>query len=227
MHHALQHGDLLTCVPVVVERVVAVMKCTICRLAAPALAALVLFPGAATAAVVCHAGVNLAVPQTSEGLYVNFITRTSGLTEGSVPGFDFDPYAAANTVPADQLRFYWGALQSNPDMNNGGVVSSGNTYAVLQPGDSIGPASTFSRAAFTGDTAVWQAGLTGAYLGARFRNETTSVMNYGWVRLTTTPPQGFPLTVLDWCYEDSGATITIPPPPPDQIFLDGFDAAAP
>lgn len=203
------------------------MKCTPCRLAAPALAMLALIPGAATAAVVCHADANLVVPQTPEGLYINFVTRVSGLTEGSVPGFDFDPYAAANTNPADQLRFYWGAQQSNPDLNNGGVVSSGSTYAVLQPGDSVGPAATFSRAAFTGDTTAWQAGLSGAYLGARFRNETTSVMNYGWVRLTTTAPLGFPLTVLGWCYEDSGAAITIPLPPPDLIFLDGFDAAPP
>lgn len=203
------------------------MKCMPCRLAAPALAMLALIPGAATAAVVCHADTNLVVPQTSEGLYINFVTRVSGLTEASVPGFDFDPYAAANSSPADQLRFYWGALQSNPDLNNGGVVSSGSVYAVLQPGDSIGPASTFSRAAFSGDTTAWQAGLTGAYLGTRFRNETTSVMNYGWVRLSTTAPRGFPLTVLGWCYDDSGAAITIPLPPPDRIFLDGFDAPAP
>lgn len=197
------------------------------HLAAPALAMLALIPGAATAAVVCHAGANLDVPQTPEGLYINFITRISGLTEGSVPGFDFDPYAVASTTPANQLRFYWGALQANPDMNNGGVVSSGNTYALLQPGDSIGPASLFSRAAFNGVTTDWQAGVTGAYLGARFRNEATSVMNYGWVQLSTMPPLGFPLTVLGWCYDDSGAAITIPLPPPDLIFLDSFDVAAP
>lgn len=200
------------------------MKCTLCRLTAPALVMLALMPGAATAAVVCHADANLTVPQTSEGLYINFVTRVSGLTEASVPGFDFDPYAAANSVPdSDQLRFYWGPATTN----NGGVASSGNTYAVLLPGDSIGPASTFTRAAFTGDTTAWQAGQNGAYLGARFRNEATSVMNYGWVRLKTTAPLGFPLSVLDWCYDDSGAAITIPQPLPDQIFLDGFEVTAP
>lgn len=204
------------------------MKCTLCRrLAAPALAALAMFPGAASAAVMCHGNANLAVPQTSEGLYINFVTHVSGLTEGSVPGFDFNPYAAANTDPGDQLRFYWGPMQSNPDFNNGGVVTTGTTYAVLQPGDSIGPASVFTRAAITGDTTAWRAGLTGAYLGARFRNEATSAMNYGWIRLTTTAPLGFPLTVLDWCYDDSGAAISIPLPSPDGIFGDGFEVAIP
>lgn len=178
--------------------------------------------GIAGGAVVCSGPVDLTIPATGEGLYVNLVTGASGGAEGLVPGFDIDPYAAQNSAPVGQLKFYWG-----PSSNGGaGVVSSGDTYALLQSGDEIGAASSFSRAAFTGDTSAWQAGVTAAYLGARFTNESSGLINYGWLHLTTSAPHGFPMTVLDWCYEDSGATITIVAPADDDIFCDGYDGLA-
>lgn len=188
--------------------------------------ALVLLPGLAAgtagAAVVCSGAVDLAIPATGEGLYVNLVNGVSGDAASQVPGFDFDPYAAQNSAPTGQLKFYWG-----PSSNGGaGVVSSGDTYALLQPGDVIGPASSFSRAAFTGDTTAWQAGVTAGYLGARFTNESSGEINYGWLHLTTTAPLGFPMTLLDWCYDDSGVTITIVAEVEDEIFSDGYDGIA-
>ena len=175
--------------------------------------------GTAAAAVVCSGAVDLIVPETAEGLYVNLVKGVSGESAGQVPGFDFDPYAAQSSMPAGQLKFYWG-----PSSNGGaGVVSSGDTYALLHPGDAIGATSSFSRAAFTGDTSAWQAGVTAGYLGARFTNESNGEINYGWLHLTTTAPLGFPLTLLDWCYDDSGATITIVATVDDEIFFDGYD----
>ena len=172
----------------------------------------------ALAAVVCSGAVDLPIPATGEGLYLNLVTGVSGTTEAQVPGFDFDPYAAQNS--SGQLRFYWG-----PSSNGGaGVVSGGDTYASLQAGDTIGPDSLFSRAAFSGDTSLWRAGISAGYLGARFTNESSTTVNYGWMRITTTAPLGFPMTVLDWCYEDSGAAITIIPAIEDGIFCDGYDA---
>lgn len=181
--------------------------------------ALCLGADATPAAVVCSGAVDLPIPATGEGLYLNLVTGVSGTAEAQVPGFDFDPYAAQNSNPSGQLKFYWG-----PSANGGaGVVSGGDTYAALQPGDTIGSSSLFSRAAFTGDTTLWQAGIKAGYLGARFTNESSGTINYGWLRLTTTPPLGFPMTVLDWCYDDSGATITIVAAIDDGIFCDGYD----
>ncbi|UXI70105.1 hypothetical protein [Tahibacter amnicola] len=159
----------------------------------------------------------LEAPATPEGVYVNLMTGITGETEASVPGFDINLYAPANADPPGQLKFYWG--QSS--IGGAGVASIADTYAVLAPGDTIGPASLFTRAAFAGNTSAWQAGTTG-FLGLRFRNEASAVINYGWVQLATTPPFGFPATILRWCYEDSGAAITIPAPP-DSLFADGFD----
>lgn len=168
------------------------------------------------AAEVCSSALNLPVPATTEGLYVNLVTGVSGQSEASVPGFDVDIYAAASTNPSGQLRFYWG-----PSTTGGaGVVTAGDSYAVLAAGALIGPDSLFSRAAFTGDTAAWQAGVTG-YLGLRFRNEASGTILYGWMRLGTSAPLGFPATIERWCYEDTGAALTIPGG--EAVFAHGFE----
>jgi hypothetical protein len=172
----------------------------------------------AAATVMCVSSANLNVPATSEGLYVNLVTGVSGQTEASVPGFDIDIYAAVSTNPSGQMRFYWGPAATG----GAGVVSSGDSYLVLGAGAVIGPASTFSRAAFTGDTSAWQGGTTG-YLGTRFLNESGASTTYGWIQLSTNAPLGFPATILSWCYEDSGAAITTPGGMPDLVFANGFE----
>lgn len=166
----------------------------------------------------CFLDRDLVVPQTSEGLYVNLVNASSGQTEASVPGFDIDLYAAASSVPSDQLKFYWG-----PSSTGGaGVATVGDTYAVLAGGAVIGPESLFTRAAFTGNTEAWQAGVSG-YLGLRFRDEADGGIRYGWMLLSTTAPLGFPALIDSWCYEDSGAAITIPSLPTDVLFRDHFE----
>lgn len=190
--------------------------------AAVAFALCLALPTAAVAEVVCMTQQNIEIPQNGEGVYVNLVTGAHAGSEGAVPGFDFDPYAAQNSDPANQLKFYWGSSSNG----GAGVASAGDTYAVLAPGDTIGAASPFTRAGFTGDTSAWQAGVEGGYLGVRFRNEATDTIDYGWVRLSTTAPLGFPATILDWCYEDAGDGITIPPDSDDAIFCDGFDDTA-
>ncbi|MCQ4166278.1 hypothetical protein [Tahibacter harae] len=171
----------------------------------------------AGAAEVCSPLRNLNVPATGEGLYLNLITGVSGEAESLAPGFDIDPYARQIGEPPGQLKFYWGSAANG----GAGVVSSGTTFAVLQPGAVIGPDALFSRAGFDGDTSLWQAGLSQAYLGLRFKNEGSGAINYGWIRLSTQPPLGFPVTIHDWCYDDAGAPATVPAA--DAIYADGFE----
>lgn len=182
----------------------------------------VLCTASSHAAIFCMTEQNFAVPQDGEGAYINFVTGIHGGSEGAVPGFDFDPYASQTSDPANQLKFYWGS-ESN---NGAGVVTTGDTYAVLAAGDVVGPASIFSRAGFTGVTTAWQVGVTAGYLGVRFTNEASNTLTYGWVHLTTNAPLGFPMTVLDWCYQDLGSAITIPQVGTDRIYCDGFDDVA-
>jgi hypothetical protein len=187
-----------------------------------AAALLLLLPSSVLAAAICSTAQNLAVPQDDEGVYINFVTGQNAGSEGAVPGFDFDPYAAVSTDPSLQLKFYWGSSSNN----GAGVASAGDSYAVLAGGDRVDADSLFTRMGFSGDTSAWQAGVDG-YLGVRFTNEATAVLTYGWVHLATTAPVGFPATVLDWCYEDSGAGIAIPAAPDnDFVFCNGFDDSA-
>jgi hypothetical protein len=170
----------------------------------------------ASAALVCNPTAELAIPATTEGLYINLLTGVSAPTEGGAPGFDFNPYAAASTTPSDQLRFYWGQASTG----NAGVVTSGDSYAVLAPGSTIGPEQPFTRAGITGDVSAWLVGVTRGYLGARFRNEQTMQINYGWIVMSTSNGLGFPVTVHGWCFDDSGAAVVIPT---DAIFADDFE----
>lgn len=178
-------------------------------------AALYLCSLPAEAAPVCRHDVDLDIPATTEGLYINLLDGVSAPAESGAPGFDVDPYASASTSPADQLRFYWGASSTG----NAGVVSAGDSYAVLAAGASIGPQQLFSRAGFTGDTSAWRAGVVRGNLGLRFHNEASGTINYGWLLISTTAGLGFPMTVHGWCFDDSGAAVTIPA---DALFADGY-----
>ena len=62
-------------------------------------------------------------------------------------------------------------------------------------------------AAVPGPMVNWHAGATGGYLGIRFFNEATTSVNFGWIQLNTTAPNGFPATIVSYCYENSGASI--------------------
>jgi len=138
---------------------------------------------------------------------------------------DYHPYAASITT--DDINLYHLASGSNDDPRPGmwvywygdsvpdpvadlvgGVVdSAGTEFAVLQSGDIIGPASTVSGSSIR--MSNWVAGADG-YVGVAFYNEATSAVNYGYIHLTTTSPEGFPAQVLEWAYDSSGAAITIP-----------------
>ncbi len=78
---------------------------------------------------------------------------------------------------------------------------------MLHSGDFIGPTSTIAATSIR--MSNWVAGADG-YVGVAFYNESTSAVNYGYLHLTTTSPEGFPAQVLEWGYDKSGAAITIP-----------------
>jgi hypothetical protein len=145
---------------------------------------------------------NLVVPATIDGFYINFVTGTTGTSGAAVPGWDFNPYQTGSA-----LYFFWPTAPAN----SMGAVATGTVLQVVANGAEIGPASTFSAAAGGGGAANyvnWQAGVSGDnFLGFRFYNESTSAVNYGWARLTTTAPSGFPATLVEYCYKNDGTSI--------------------
>lgn len=179
---------------------------TYATLAGVALTAPALAPSV-KASIVSSGPLTLAIPNTIDGVYINFVTGATGTSGGAVPGFDFNPYSGTGG-----LLFYWGG---DAGAVNGGVASTANgPYLVLGAGSIVGPGSTFSQAAngANAETAAFQAGVTG-YLGVRFTNESTGATDYGYVHLQTTGATGFPATILDYAYENTGAAITVVPEP--------------
>jgi hypothetical protein len=81
---------------------------------------------------------------------------------------------------------------------------------VLQPGAVIGPSSNFSTNTGTAATVNWRAGVDG-YLGFRFVN-ASGMVNYGYARILTTAPTGYPLEVVDFGVNITGLPVTIPMP---------------
>ncbi len=141
--------------------------------------------------------INLAVNPDFTGLYINWLTgdwcsSSGGPCDGS-GGYDFNPYSST-------LTFFW------PSDNSGNCVSDGTSCLILNSGATIGPASTFG----TSNSANFVGGNTTGFLGFSFINANTSTVNYGYAKFTTTAGTGYPATIVEYWYDNSGAAINIP-----------------
>jgi hypothetical protein len=168
-----------------------------------AAAGLMLASQGAIAAVICNTfTVPLSIPQTADGIYINWATGQTGTSGGAVSGFDINPWFSA---AQSGLNFYMGA---DSDPQNGAVFNAVTPmYEVLTIGTVIGASSNFSGATATAaNMANWRAGVTG-YLGVRFTNDNTSAVNFGWANITTTAGNGFPATINSFCFDNTGADI--------------------
>ncbi|MEW6024007.1 MAG: PEP-CTERM sorting domain-containing protein [Pseudomonadota bacterium] len=164
---------------------------------AGAVAMLFLAPAAHAAVIsVDYSAAPINVPSDIDGVYFNFITGAYGPSE--MVGYDFNPYNNNSG-----LTFYGAAAPS-------GILATGTpgTLAqarVLQFGDLISSTGQFNQFQTRGDN--FQAGRQ-EYVGLRFLNETTGVLNYGWALINTTAGNGFPASVVAYGYENTGLSIT-------------------
>ena len=131
---------------------------------------------------------------TFDGSSINWIT---GVIDDVGNQIHWNPY---DSGPPTGLSFFW------PTAGNGGGVGSATAYSVLAPGAVIGPSSTFIKLTSQAATATWRAGADG-YMG--FNLNCPAGTCYGYAHLTTTAGSGFPAVLKDYCYDKSGAPITI------------------
>ena len=113
--------------------------------------------------------------------------------------FDFNLYRTGGN-----LAFFWPRSTIE-----GGVADESGNYLVLQPGDTVGPGSEFSEELNPAFTANWRAGVDG-YLGFRYVDPTSGQLRYGYARLRTTAPTGYPAELVEFSVNLSGAAVTIP-----------------
>lgn len=163
------------------------------------------FDGAPADDIVTSGLVGVDLPPTINGVSFDF-TREEW-SAWPLYGDDYAPYWS-NLRPF--LMFYWQGDVA-PGANAGVAKTVFGPYEVLRPGDTIGPDSTFSQVANGdyGETGPFLAGVDG-YLGFKFYNEAVDRTNYGYIRIVTTWPTGYPAKVIGYGYNRSGGPITIP-----------------
>jgi hypothetical protein len=153
----------------------------------------------------------IPVPNTFNGVYINLLTGANATTTAAVPGWDFGPWGSSNT-----LSFFF---PSTPTASSGAVAgTTTGPYLDLPAGSVIGAGSTFSASASNTQTTAFQS--TGTHtMGFRFFNENTAAINYGYLTMDTTGPQGFPATITGWSFDNTGASITVVPEPSTALML--------
>ncbi|MBO9664603.1 M36 family metallopeptidase [Dokdonella sp.] len=144
---------------------------------------------------------DIAIAQDTNGLYINWLTgatcsTASGGGCGSVAqAYDFNAWGSST------LNFFWGTAIADTSF----CVGDGTSCTVLASGAEIGPSSTFDDS----DAALFRTDGE-KYLGFSFVNTETSAVNYGYVKLTTTGPNGTPATLNQYWYNKAGEPIVIP-----------------
>ncbi|CAN5270517.1 hypothetical protein BH20VER2_BH20VER2_05120 [soil metagenome] len=153
------------------------------------------------------------IPMTFAGIYLNFLTGVAGASAGANPGWDFNPYATGGTGP---LGFYWAPT---PAGSSGGVSTGAGSsvYADLAIGTVVSSSSPFTNA--IGGTAPTYRTVGTHILGFRFFNEATSAINFGYLTIQIGGTNGFPATITEYRYENSGGAITVVPEPSTVALL--------
>jgi len=165
-------------------------------LALAAGAGLMLATATASAQIVWSGTVNLAIPVSTNGLYLNVVTGANnlpppGAAGTTVPGWDINPWSSTG------LGFF------NPSNPSGGVyvVTSPGFVANLAPGSMIGASSTYGSGS-TANVAQWNLNGTNNLFGFRFTNEGTGTLHYGWARIGLgTSPTDPTRNIVEYAFE--------------------------
>ena len=148
-------------------------------------------PSQAHAQIVYSGPVNIPIPLTTAGVYLNLVTGVNDPNPGNVPGWDINPWNAANLSWFDSTT------------NNYVVLAGAPTNLAL--GTLIGPASTFGSGVSDG---TFNFNSDNNYVGVQFTNESTAATDYAWVQVHL----GASFTdaaraIIGYAYDNSGAPI--------------------
>jgi hypothetical protein len=178
---------------------------------------------AANAAIVAvdRTSAPISIINNIDGVYLNVVTGATGTSGAAVPGWDIDPYS---TSGSGSFIFF---SPSSP--SNQGVLVNGSQAMVLNAGNPISSASSYHA----GVTSAADFQTEGThFVGFRFLNEATTVLDYGWLRISNGATGGFPAFITAYGYDDSGASITagaglqaaVPVPVTPALILGGLAA---
>jgi hypothetical protein len=151
------------------------------------------------AAIVYSGAVNINIPTSTSGVYVNVVTGANATSPSGAPGWDLNPWSSTT------LSFF------NPAAPSGGVyVLTGTNVANLPAGTTIDGGSTYgSGSAATTGAQPFVLNSSNNLVGFRFQNEAAgNQTQYGWMRISLAATlNGQPRAIVEYAYEDTGAGI--------------------
>ena len=151
--------------------------------------------------------VSIAIPATTDGLYLNVLTGVTNTTFPGTAGWDVNPYGETS------LNFWTNAAMAA----NGGYVGTagvGGAITRLTLGTSIGAASTFLTGAQFPAASTWNLNSSNNYVGFRFLNEGNGLVHYGYMQIALGANTVTGRTIVGYAFENvPGASITVVPEP--------------
>ena len=152
--------------------------------------------------------INQPAVADGNGSSFDFVTGSFHGYDSGITADDINLYT--NSAPSINVYWYGDAVPDEFQDFVGGVVATDGQadFRVLHSGDVVGAASPVSAASQGADMSAFEAGVNG-YIGVAFYNESTDAVNYGYLHVQTSSG-GFPIQVLDYGYDPTGADVTIP-----------------
>lgn len=150
----------------------------------------------AEAAIVYSGVVNINIPSTTAGVYVNVVTGVNDPVPGNVPGWDLNPWSSSNlnffnpAAPAGGVYSRGGATTGVANLPNGYMIDAGNIWT--------------SGSATTNAGWTWNLNSSDNLFGFRFQNEANgNQTHYGWARISlSTSLFAQPRLLVEYAYED-------------------------
>lgn len=172
-----------------------------------------LVAASAVQAAVVFTPVNIPVPATTAGVYVNVVTGAFGTAAGT-PGWDINPWGSTG------LGFF------NPSAPTGGVyvLSAPATVANLAVGSMVGAGSTYGSGS-TANFSQWNLNSSNNFFGFRFINEGAGTLHYGYAQLAIGSAIG-DRTLVGLAFESTPMTSITVVPEPGTYALMGLGLAA-
>ncbi|MGI8437012.1 MAG: PEP-CTERM sorting domain-containing protein [Chthoniobacterales bacterium] len=171
--------------------------------AAVALAGTAITVTPAQADIVYSGPVNILIPVTTSGVYLNVVTGVFAPTPGGAPGWDVNPYGSSN------LTLF------NPSTPSGGVYQGSANNFNLAMGTLVGPGGPFSSGVF----GPLNLNSSNNYVGFRLTNESTGAINYGWFQISLGASATDPArAIVGYAFENTGATINVGQVPEPNTF---------
>ena len=177
-------------------------------------------PACSHAAIVHSGIVNINIPSSVDGVYLNVVTGVTGSSGTTTPGWDVNPWSATG------LGFFSPA------------APPGGAYVVTAPGFvqnlgidfHVGPANQYGSGT-PANVGMWNLNSSLNVIGFRFQNEfNANQIHYGWLRFSLGDSAiAQPRTIIEYAYESTagvGISPFIPSPGSAGMLLMTLASAA-